>query len=69
MQKPDYQQVLLEEVQDLPDELFPNLLQIVHLYKESVLTHSQKTVLELQTEFDQWDQLSDEALLEFEKGL
>jgi hypothetical protein len=65
----DYQQALLEEVRDLPAEVFPNLLQIVRLYKESVLSQSQKAILELQAEFGDWDRLSDEALLEFEKRL
>jgi hypothetical protein len=65
----DYQQALLEEVRDLPAEVFPNLLQIVHLYKESVLSQSQKAILELQAEFEDWDRLSNEALLEFEKRL
>ena len=62
----DYQQALLEEVKDLPDEVFPNLLQIVRLFKESLL-QSQKAMLELQAEFTDWDRLSNEALLEFEK--
>lgn len=65
----DYRQALLDEVEDLPAEMLPNLLQIVHLYKESVLTEGRKAVLELRAEFEEWDRLSDEALLEFEKGL
>jgi hypothetical protein len=69
MQTVDYQQALLDAVEDLPAETIPNLLQIVHLYKESVLGQGQKAVLELQAEFKEWDRLSDEALLEFEKGL
>ena len=69
MQTIDYRQALLDEVEDLPAETLPNLLQIVQLYKESVLAQSQKAVLELQVEFEAWDRLSDEALLEFEKGL
>ena len=69
MQTVDYHHALLEEVRDLPTEAFPNLLQIVHLYKESIRAYSQRAWRELQTEFDEWDQLSDEALIEFEKGL
>ncbi len=53
----------------MPEEAFPNLLQIVHLFKESVLLQSRQAALALQAEFAQWDQLSDEALIEFEKGL
>ena len=37
--------------------------------KASVLAQGQKAVLELQGKFEEWDRLSDEALLEFEKGL
>ncbi len=69
MQTIDYRQALLDEVEDLPTETLPNLLRIVHLYKESVLAQGQKAVRELQDEFEAWDRLSDEALLEFEKGL
>ena len=69
MQTIDYRQALLDEVEDLPTETLPNLLRIVHLYKESVLAQGQKAVRELQAEFEAWDRLSDEALLEFEKGL
>ena len=69
MQAIDYRQALLDEVEDLPTETLPNLLRIVHLYKESVLAQGQKAVRELQAEFEAWDRLSDEALLEFEKGL
>ncbi len=31
-----YEQELIEEVKNLPEEYFPYLLQIVHLFKESV---------------------------------
>jgi hypothetical protein len=65
----DFQEALLEEIEDLPVEALPNLIQIVHLYKESVLAQGQKAIAELQAEFEDWDRLSDEALLEFEKGL
>lgn len=59
---------LMEEVNDLPEEMFPNLLQIVHLFKASVLQTRQE-LLALHKEFELWDRLSDETLLEFEKGL
>jgi hypothetical protein len=65
----DYQQALIEEVKGLPEEAFPNLLQIVRLFKESMLLQSRQAALALQEEFAQWDQLSDEALLDFEKDL
>jgi hypothetical protein len=65
----NYKQALLDEVQDLPEEALPNLLQIVHLFKESILIQSRQAALALQAEFDEWDQLSDEALVDFEQGL
>jgi hypothetical protein len=65
----NYQQALLDEVKELPEESFPNLLRIVHLFKESVLIQSQKAALAMQAEFAEWDRLSDEALMDFEKGL
>ena len=65
----NYQQALVDEVKELPEEVFPNLLQIVHLFKESILLQSRQAALTLQVELAQWDRLSDEALLEFEEGL
>jgi hypothetical protein len=65
----NYQQTLMDEVKELPEEVFPNLLQIVRLFKESILLQSRQAALALQAEFAQWDQLSDEALVEFEKEL
>jgi len=64
-----YQQSLMDEVKDLPEEALPNLLQIVRLFKESVLFQSRQAALALHGEFAEWDRLSDEALLDFEKGL
>ena len=65
----EYQQILIDEVKELPEEAFPNLLQIVRLFKESILFQRRQAALDLQAEFAQWDRLSDEALVEFEKGL
>jgi hypothetical protein len=63
----EYQQILIDEVRELPEEALPNLLQIVRLFKESILLQSRQAALALQDEFAQWDRLSDEALVEFEK--
>jgi hypothetical protein len=43
-----YQQALVDEIKDLPEEVLPNLLQIVHLFKESLelprkKNHQEKT--------------------------
>jgi hypothetical protein len=65
----EYQQILIDEVEELPEEAFPNLLQIIRLFKESILLQSRQADLALQAELAQWDRLSDEALVEFEKGL
>lgn len=64
-----YQQALLDEVEELPEEVFPNLLQIVRLFKESVSSQNHQVLLALQSELAQWDLVSDEALLQFEEGL
>ena len=65
----NYQQALLEELRELPEASLPNLLQIVRLFKESLLIQSRQAALDLQLEFAQWDRLSDQALEEFEKEL
>ena len=65
----DYQQALLDEVKEVPRELLPNLIEIVRLYKQSILSYETKQWKDLQQEFKEWDMLSDEALLNFEKGL
>ncbi len=62
------QQRLLDEVKDLPEEVFPNLLQIVHLFKASIL-QTQQDMIQLRDELADWDRLSDQALLDFERGL
>ena len=63
------QQALIDEVQGLPEEAFPNLLQIIRLFKESILLQTQQSISALRQEFAAWDELSDEALIEFEKSL
>lgn len=65
----NYQQALIDEVRELPEEAFPNLLQIVRLFKESMLLQSRQAALALQEELAQWDRLSDEALMDFEKSV
>ena len=65
----NYQQELFNEISDLPEEALPNLIQIIRLFKESLLLQSKKNFQTLQAEFSQWDTLSDEALVDFEKGL
>ena len=64
----NYQKIFIEELKGLPEEVMPNLLEIVRLFKNSVL-QNRKDNMTLQEEFDQWDKLSDEALIEFEKRI
>lgn len=61
----NYQHVLSDEIQGLQDETLPNLLQSVHLFKESILIQNRKAVRSLQSEFSEWEHLSDEALIGF----
>lgn len=65
----DYQHTLLNEVKDIPQELLPNLLEIIRLFKQSILSQQTKKWDDLRQEFNEWDQLSDEALINFEKDL
>ena len=65
----DYKHTLLDEVKDIPQDLLPNLLQIIRLFKQSILSQRAKERDYLQQEFNEWDRLSDEALLNFEKDL
>ena len=65
----DYRQALVDETRDVPDEALPNLWQIIRLFKDSVLSQSRQAALNLQTEFAEWDRLSDETLTQFEKDL
>lgn len=62
-----YRQELFNEINSLPEETLPNLLQIIRLFRE--ILQSKKSVQTLQEEFSRWDRLSDEALAGFEKGL
>ena len=66
---PDYQHILLDEVKDIPNDLLPNLLQIIRLFKQSILSQPAKEWDDLQHEFKEWDKLSDEALVNFKKDL
>lgn len=65
----DYQQALLDEIKDIPEEALPNVLKIVKLFKESLLAQTRQGSLALQRELEGWSQLSDEALTAFEKNL
>lgn len=38
----EYEKIFLQELQDMPKEYFPKLLEIVHIFKESVSLKSAK---------------------------
>jgi hypothetical protein len=63
-----YQQKILDELKDLPEEQIPNLIKMIRIFKESLM--KQKNAFEdLKKEFKEWDKLSDEALDNFERTI
>ncbi len=63
-----YKEKVLNEIKDLSDEQISNLLQIIHIFKESLI-HQRESDFELKKEFEDWDRLSDEAIIDFERTL
>lgn len=61
-----YQKRILEEIKDLPEEQISNLLRIIRIFKNSII-QQRKEDLELKKEFREWDKLSDEAFVDFER--
>jgi len=61
----NYQEEILEEIKDLPQEQISNLLKIIRIFKDSVMKQ-RKEDLELEKELREWDRLSDEAFASFE---
>ncbi|MDI6792343.1 MAG: hypothetical protein QME81_05675 [bacterium] len=64
-----YHQELMEEIKDLPEDEFPNLLQIIHLFKTSIISQRQKWEHNFAQELVAWDRLSDEALITLEQEI
>ena len=64
----NYQEEILEEIKDLPQEQISNLLKIIRIFKDSVMKQ-RKEDLELEKELREWDRLSDEAFASFEGKL
>ena len=59
---------IIKELQDIPDEQLPNLLNMIRIFKKSI--NMQKEVdFYLKKELNEWDILSDEALSNFEASL
>ncbi len=65
---PDYKQEIINEIKDLSDEQTANLLKIIRIFKESIIKQREYD-FELKKEFEEWDALSDEALINFERAL
>ena len=63
-----YQEKILEEVKDLPEEQISNLLKIIRIFKNSII-QQRKEDIGLKKEFIEWDKLSDEAFVDFERKL
>lgn len=59
---------IFNEVKDLSDEQIASLMKIIHIFKESIL-RQRELDFRLQKEFEEWDRLSDEALIDFEDTL
>ncbi len=63
-----YREEIFNEVKDLSDEQIASLMKIIHIFKESII-RQRELDFRLQKEFEEWDRLSDEALLNLEDAL
>jgi hypothetical protein len=68
METSKYKEELLNEIKDLSDEQIDNLVKIIRIFKESIIRQKEYD-FGLKREFEDWDHLSDEALLNFEDTL
>jgi len=63
-----YKDEVLSEIEGLSDEQARNLIKIIRLFKDSIIRQREYD-FELSREFQEWDKLSDEAFLDFERFL
>lgn len=63
-----YEEEIIRELQNIPDEQIANLLNIIRIFKKSIILQREAD-FHLKKEFDEWDALSDEALNNFEANL
>ncbi len=63
-----YKDEILDEINELSDEQIVNLMKIIRLFKESII-RQRESDFELKKEFEEWDKLSDEAIMNFEGNL
>ncbi len=63
-----YKEEIIKELQNMPDEQILNLLNIIRIFKKSIIMQREADFY-LKKEFNEWDTLSDEALNNFEANL
>lgn len=63
-----YEEEIIKELQNMPDEQILNLLNIIRIFKKSIIMQREADFY-LKKEFDEWDTLSDDALNNFEANL
>lgn len=63
-----YEEEIIKELQNMPDEQMPNLLNLIRIFKRSIIVQRDAD-FSLKKEFDDWDGLSDEALNNLEAAL
>ena len=63
-----YEDEIIKELQNMPDEQILNLLNMIRIFKKSI-NMQREADFYLKKEFDEWDILSDEALSNFEAKL
>jgi len=63
-----YKEEIIKELQNMPDEQMLNLLNLIRIFKKSIIMQRDSDFY-LKKEFDDWDTLSDEALNNFEATL
>jgi len=63
-----YEDEIIKELHDMPDDQVRNILNIIRIFKKSIIMQRNEDFY-LKKEFDNWDALSDEALHNFEGSL
>lgn len=64
----NYREEILNEIKGLSDEQIANIMKIIRIFKESIVRQREYD-FDLKREFQEWDRLSDEAILNFESTL
>lgn len=63
-----HKEEILKEFEGLSDKQVTHLIAVIRLIKKSILLQREYD-FDLKNEFEGWDKLSDEAILDFERGL